>query len=147
MGYDGMIDKYIGDSIMALFGAPIYRDNHAEDALQAAMEMQGVFQVWQGTWEANYGIKPSMGIGLASGDVVVGNVGSFQKISYTAVGDTVNVASRLESMAKPGEVLISEFLYKKLGPGLLEKYSYEPLEPIQIKGKSGLYQTYRVSEV
>jgi class 3 adenylate cyclase/CheY-like chemotaxis protein len=144
MGYEGMVDKYIGDGIMCVFGTPIEDAEHRDKALLTAMEMFSIFELWQTNWESNYGIRPAMGIGLASGDVVVGNVGSFQKISYTAVGDTVNLAARLESMAQPGEVLISSDLFENLTKASREKYSFEPLEPIDIRGKSGKHQVYRL---
>lgn len=145
MGYGGMIDKYIGDGIMTLFGAPVYEPEHRENALQTAMEMQMVFELWQPRWETNFGIRPAMGVGLASGMAVVGNVGSFQKISYTAVGDIVNMAARLESLAAGGEVLIPEDFYEKLSPELREKYTYSARDPVEIKGKSGRYHIYSVT--
>lgn len=144
MGYEGMVDKYIGDGIMCLFGTPIEDPEHRDKALLTAMEMFSIFELWQTNWESNYGIRPAMGIGLASGDVVVGNVGSFQKISYTAVGDTVNLAARLEGMAQPGEVLISSDLFENLTEASREKYVFEPLEPIDIRGKRGKHQVYRL---
>ncbi|MCR9141992.1 MAG: adenylate/guanylate cyclase domain-containing protein [bacterium] len=144
MGYEGMVDKYIGDGIMCLFGTPIEDPEHRDKALLTAMEMFSIFELWQTNWESNYGIRPAMGIGLASGDVVVGNVGSFQKISYTAVGDTVNLAARLESMAKPGEVLISSDLFENLTEASRDKYIFEPLDPIDIRGKRGKHQVYRL---
>ncbi len=146
LGYNGMIDKYIGDSIMCLFGAPVERPNHREDAIDCAMEMIQVFELWQPKWESLYGFVPQIGIGIASGDVVVGNVGSFQKLSYTAVGDTVNMASRLESMAKPMEVLISEDFYARLPNDYAKKYSYKELVPTAIKGKSGLHKMISVTQ-
>jgi class 3 adenylate cyclase len=146
LGHGGMIDKYIGDAIMCLFGAPLSNPEHRDLALQAAMDMQMTFELWVKNWEKSYGISPGMGIGLASGMAVVGNVGSFQKLSYTAVGDTVNLAARLESIAKPGAVLISEDIHVNLGPELREKYLFEGLEPVALKGKSGFYKTFSVSE-
>lgn len=144
MGYEGMVDKYIGDGIMCLYGTPIYDPQHRDNALMTAMEMFSIFELWQTNWESNYGIRPAMGIGLASGDAVVGNVGSFQKISYTAIGDTVNLASRLEALAKPGEVLISSDLYENLTEESRAKYIFEPLAPIEIRGKSGVHQVYKL---
>lgn len=145
LGYGGMIDKYIGDSIMCLFGAPVSQEDHRQNALDCAMEMIQVFELWQTKWEQIYGFKPQLGIGLASGNAIVGNVGSFQKLSYTAVGDTVNMASRLESLAKPMLVYISEDLYKNLPEESKKKYKYEELEPMKIKGKEGLHKVIAVS--
>ncbi len=145
MGFGGMIDKYIGDGIMALFGAPGVDPEHAENALQAALEMQMVFELWLPKWEETFGIRPAMGVGVASGEAVVGNVGSFQKISYTAVGDTVNLASRLESLAQSGEVLIPAGLFERLNDELKKKYTYTARESVTIKGKSGTHAIYQVS--
>ncbi|WP_411821974.1 adenylate/guanylate cyclase domain-containing protein [Leptospira sp. 'Mane'] len=144
LGYGGMVDKYIGDSIMCLFGAPVFQEDHRQNALDCAVEMLQVFELWQPKWESIYGFVPQIGIGLASGGVIVGNVGSFQKLSYTAVGDTVNMASRLESMAKPMQILVSEGLYNKLPDSYATKYKYEELEPVKIKGKEGLHRILSV---
>ncbi|MDF3820638.1 adenylate/guanylate cyclase domain-containing protein [Leptospira sp. 96542] len=144
LGYGGMIDKYIGDSIMCLFGAPVFQKEHRQNALDCAVEMIQVFELWQPKWEQIYGFVPNIGIGLASGKVIVGNVGSFQKLSYTAVGDTVNMASRLESLAKPMHVYVSEGLYNNLPDEYAKKYIYEELEPVKIKGKEGFHRILSV---
>ncbi|PJZ84165.1 adenylate/guanylate cyclase domain-containing protein [Leptospira harrisiae] len=147
LGYGGMIDKYIGDSIMCLFGAPVFQEDHRQNALDCAVEMVQVFELWQPKWEQIYGFVPQIGIGLASGNAIVGNVGSFQKLSYTAVGDTVNMASRLESIAKPMEVYVSEGLYNFLPEDYANKYKYEELEPVKIKGKEGLHRILSVKPI
>jgi class 3 adenylate cyclase/DNA-binding NarL/FixJ family response regulator len=144
LGYGGMIDKYIGDSIMCLFGVPIPQADHRQNALDCAIEMLQVFQLWQPKWAEIYGFTPELGIGIASGNAIVGNVGSFQKLSYTAVGDTVNMASRLESMARPMHVYVSEGLYNHLPDDYATKYIYEELEPVKIKGKEGLHRILSV---
>jgi adenylate cyclase len=79
LGYNALIDKYIGDAIMAIFGAPLPDINHRDNAIQAAMEMQNVFDLWNQTWQKNYGINAKMGIGIASGYATLGNFGSFPK--------------------------------------------------------------------
>tara|TARA_Y100001937_G_scaffold1217_2_gene1463 strand:- start:31920 stop:33161 length:1242 start_codon:yes stop_codon:yes gene_type:complete len=144
LGYEGLIDKYIGDAIMCLFGAPVYTPEHRDNAVQAAVEMQSIFDLWSSNWEQSYGISPRMGVGVASGKVTLGNVGSFQKLSYTAIGDTVNVASRLESIAKPGQVLINTDLVEGLSPEVKAKYDFKELEPVQLKGKQGLHRVWSV---
>lgn len=147
LGYGGMIDKYIGDSIMCLFGAPVFQEDHRQNALDCAVEMIQVFELWQPKWDQIYGFTPQIGIGVASGKAIVGNVGSFQKLSYTAVGDTVNMASRLESMAKPMQVYVSEGLYNHLPEDYAKKYRYEELEPVKIKGKEGLHRILSVKPI
>ncbi|MBI3396127.1 MAG: adenylate/guanylate cyclase domain-containing response regulator [Spirochaetia bacterium] len=145
MGNNGMVDKYIGDAIMCLFGTPVKVPNHCEDAVQTAVEMQDVFELWVTNWQKNYGITPAMGIGVATGQAVVGNIGSFQKLSFTAVGDSVNVAARLQGLAGPGEIVISASVYNNLSQEFIKRYDFEALEPVPIKGKTGLHQVYWVT--
>lgn len=100
MKYRGMIDKYIGDSIMALFGAPVYFDDHALMAVRCAKEMMERIK--------SFNSEIEMGIGIATGNVTVGLFGSENKKEYTAFGMAVNIAARLQKLAKAGEILISE---------------------------------------
>lgn len=146
LGYEALIDKYIGDAIMAIFGAPIARADHRQNALQAAMEMQSVFDLWRVNWEKNYGISPYIGVGIAAGYATLGNFGSFQKLSYTAIGDTVNTAARLESIAKPGEVLINDNLHDGLPQDIHDRFAYEPMPPITLKGKTQPVNVWKVRE-
>lgn len=144
LGYNALIDKYIGDSIMALFGVPLPDENHRDNALQAAMEMQNVFELWNQTWKKNYGIDAKMGIGVASGIAIVGNFGSFQKISYTAIGDTVNIASRLESISGHGEVLINEDILLHLSENTKNKFQFIEIPSVELKGKTVQIKAYKV---
>ncbi len=100
----GTVDKFIGDAVMAVFGAPVRTPDHARQALRAALEMEriaGKFQEWMDARFPDRDLpKFRIGIGLHSGQAVVGNIGSNQRIEYTAVGDTVNIASRMESASK-----------------------------------------------
>jgi class 3 adenylate cyclase/DNA-binding response OmpR family regulator len=146
LGYEALIDKYIGDAIMAVFGAPIGRPDHRDNAMQAAMEMQSVFELWRGNWEKNYGISPHIGIGIASGPATLGNFGSFQKLSYTAIGDTVNTAARLESVAGPGEVAVNHNLYEGLDPAVRDRYVFIEQPPVTLKGKSVPVRVWKVKE-
>ena len=101
MANGGTLISYIGDGIMALFGAPIDQDDHADRALAAAREMTGVRLDRVNAWLAERGLEPfGIGIGINSGPVMAGNVGSEQRLEYTAIGDTCNTAARLESMTK-----------------------------------------------
>lgn len=146
LGYEALIDKYIGDAIMAVFGAPIARPDHRDNAIQAAMEMQSVFDLWRGNWEKNYGISPHIGIGIASGPATLGNFGSFQKLSYTAIGDTVNTAARLESVAGPGEVAINHNLYEGMDASIRDRYVFDEQPPVTLKGKSVPVRVWKVRE-
>ena len=101
MSNGGTLISYIGDGIMALFGAPIEQDDHADRAIAAAREMTGVRLDRVNSWLVERGHEPfGMGIGMNSGPVMAGNVGSEQRLEYTAIGDTCNTAARLEGMTK-----------------------------------------------
>ena len=105
---EGTVDKFIGDCIMALFGAPLASAHSADDALKAAIEMQRA-AMCMNTSRIELGLKElHLGIGLHTGSAVVGNIGSAERVQYTAIGDTVNVASRLVSRAAPDQIIVSE---------------------------------------
>lgn len=111
LGHDAIVDKLMGDAVMAVFGAPIIREDHARQAVQAAMAIQErASQVFPADWEG-----ACVRIGVNSGAAFVGRIGSDDIKDYTAVGDVVNVAQRLQSEASPGETLISESVYEQLG--------------------------------
>lgn len=114
--YRGTFDKYIGDELMAFFGAPVASEDDTYNALCMALEMQQVFECLkvEQTQPSLAGL--SLGMGLHSGEAAVGNVGSERVMSYTVIGDTVNIAHRLEETALPGQVLISEATYRLAEP-------------------------------
>jgi adenylate cyclase len=97
---NGTIDKYIGDAVMAFWGAPLDQPDHAALAAQAATRMMQALRANRARWKAEYGIDVAIGIGINSGSVSVGNMGSKSKFNYTVIGDHVNLASRLEGMTK-----------------------------------------------
>lgn len=111
--YDGMVDKIVGDGLMALFGAPIGHENNAELALRAALDMQSGLESLNRTLQHQIGQNLQMHIGLHSGTVIVGSVGSNMLMDYTAIGDTVNLAHRLEEVAEPDTILASESVYRQ----------------------------------
>jgi adenylate cyclase len=109
--HGGVLTTYMGDGIMALFGAPIEYPDHADRAMAAALEMLDVRLPRFNAWLAEQGIEPfRIGVGINSGPVIVGNVGSEQRLEFTAIGDATNTASRLESMTKgtPYSIFISD---------------------------------------
>lgn len=104
-GFGGTIDKFIGDSVMAIFGAPVPSEGHALRALSAAMKMQQAHARWVADRTRDGLPAPPMGVGLASGEVVVGNVGTKVRAEYTVLGHAVNLAARLCGAAQGGEIL------------------------------------------
>ena len=110
MDHRGMVDKYIGDAVMGVFGVPAYADDHALRALQSAIDMRNRLN------KLNVGLKDrglpelSIGIGLHTGELLIGAIGSTRRLDYTVIGDTVNVASRIEGMTRsyPVEILMSD---------------------------------------
>jgi len=130
--YDGHIDKYIGDAIMATFGAPIAHDNDPERAILAALEMQDEVRRVAARLHKRTGVLLQMRVGINSGEVIAGHVGSEAKAEYTVMGDTVNTASRLEHAAPVGGVLVSESTYE----ATRALFNWRVPEPITVKGKS-----------
>ena len=136
--YGGMVDKYIGDAMMAIFNAPLDLDKHEEKALLCALEIQNNMKILN--QELNIqGISPiQIGIGINTGYAVVGNMGSDTRFDYTAIGDAVNVAARLESGTKAANI---DLLIGETTENALE-FDLIPLEPIEAKGKKEKLQVY-----
>lgn len=131
----GIIDKYIGDAIMALYGSPIASDMHADNVVKSALEMRSAIDSLKPQWEAATGLEFNARIGINSGAVVVGNIGSDKTLQYTAIGDNVNLASRLEGVNKyyGTNIIISEYTYNLLKNK--EQYILRELDFIKVKGK------------
>ena len=138
----GWVDKYTGDNIMALFGAPVELENHARQALSAAVRVQKTFRILKREWQSIFGTDLGLGIGIATGEAIIGNIGSFQKISYTAIGDTVNVAARLESVRRHGNILFNDTCFAQLGPGSVDHYDAQFYQELTVKGKTDPLNTY-----
>lgn len=142
--YHGRVNKYIGDAILAVFEeAPKYADYMDQDkAILAALDMQVQFQLLYKKWKEKINplLKIGLGIGLSKGQFVVGNIGSENRMEYTVIGDTVNLANRLCSIAKNGEIIISDDIYKTMENLLV----VDVLAPVEIKGKTGKYNIYSV---
>lgn len=134
--YEGYVDKYIGDAIMALFGAPIAHENDAERAVLAALDMLKVTARRSDDSDHLLSIR----VGLNQGEVVAAHVGSESRQQYTVMGDTVNVASRLEGEAAPDTVLVSQSVYERIG----SRFETEAVDPVTVKGKSEPLRAYRV---
>jgi predicted ATPase/class 3 adenylate cyclase len=112
--YEGFVDKFTGDGIMALFGAPISHENNAERAVRAALDMQNDLTQLNQDLKKRLGTDIQARIGLHSGSVIVGGIGSNMLMNYTAIGDTVNLARRIEEAAPSGAILISEAVYRQV---------------------------------
>src|SRR5262249_52182208 len=128
--YEGTVNRVMGDGIMALFGAPIAHEDHAVRACYAALKMQEAVRRYSDEVQRNSGVEVTIRVGLNSGEIVVCGVGNDLHIDYTVVGQTVNLAARLEQMAKPGCVLTTGETYQ-----LAEGYiAMTPLGPMPVKG-------------
>lgn len=115
--HGGTVDKFIGDCVMAIWGAPTAQPDHAARALEAAEEIISWLEVGNASWEEKYGVSVRIAIGINSGEAVVGNVGSESRMEYTAIGTTVNLAARLEAIARPQQILISMATAQAAGEG------------------------------
>jgi adenylate cyclase len=138
--YEGTLDKFMGDAIMAIYGAPIDMPDHAERAVLAAVEMSVKMKELQNKWRAEGKREVNIGIGINTGEVVVGNIGSMERMEYTAIGDNVNLTQRLESVAEKGQILISSATYEKVK----HKVRATMLDPIKVKGKTDKVIAYSV---
>jgi adenylate cyclase len=138
--HEGTLDKFIGDEIMAVWGAPVAQPDHAVQAVLTAWEMQKDLDALNAERAAKGLFSIKVGVGLCSGEVIAGYMGSTKKMEYTVIGDTVNVAARLCSLAGPMDVIIAESTYA-LTHAFIQT---EPLKPIQVKGKSEPMKTFRV---
>ena len=142
--FNGSVDKFIGDGIMAVFGAPVVNPNHAVEATLSAVEMKNQIESLRETFEKDFGIKDfNIRIGINTGMAIYGNVGSPQRMDFTVIGDSVNIASRMEKSAPPGGILISKNTYDKVKDYINAK----EWEPISVKGKKGLIKVYEIIEL
>jgi adenylate cyclase len=116
---DGVVDKFIGDEIMAVFGAPVTQADHAHRAVSAAVRMRDGMAEMNATRVARGDAPLGLGIGIASGVAVAGNMGSSDRLNYTVLGETVNLAARLTDQAEAGEILVSGQTVEKAGAGVV----------------------------
>src|SRR3954471_3975447 len=126
--YGGTVDKYIGDNVMATFGAPVAHEDDAERAVRAALGMQEAMVEINEDLGRRHGVSFALRVGVNSGEVVAGAIGG----GYTVIGDAVNVAARLQSAAQPGRVMVGERTQRATADAI----EYTELEPLILKGKS-----------
>jgi adenylate cyclase len=138
--HGGTLDKFIGDAIMALWGAPIPHEDDADRAVSAAMGMQRSLTALNEKWKSEGRPTIGVGIGINYGEAFAGNIGSHLRLEYTVIGDAVNVASRLCSNANGGEILISDPLYQVLK----RKPDVEAMEPLSVKNRAQPVKVWKV---
>lgn len=143
--HHGILDKYLGDGFLAIFGS-LTDDPYQEDhALQAAIAMRHIISRLSLMWKSRFGIDLSVGIGINSGNAIVGNIGAQTHMEYTAIGDTVNLASRIESATKrlAQDILVSEYTYISASRN---QFQFTPLGEIAVKGRMDKVKVYAVNE-
>lgn len=138
--YGGAVDKFIGDAMMALFGAPTSYGNDSERAVRAALEMQAAMRELNQELVGKLGQPLQIRIGITSGDVIAGTVGVETQWSYTVMGSTVNTASRLQSAAGPGRILVNEDIYQQTHT----LFQYQALPPMTLKGVGDAVPVFEV---
>ncbi|MCM8769131.1 MAG: adenylate/guanylate cyclase domain-containing protein [Candidatus Omnitrophica bacterium] len=132
--HGGTLDKFIGDAVMAIYGAPIDQIDHAQQAVLSAVEMINKLK------EEKDQLQVRIGIGIHTGPAVVGNIGSLRRMDYTAIGDAVNLAARIQDLAPAGEIFISEDTYTRVK----EIVNCQLIGTVQVKGRKEAVRVYRV---
>jgi class 3 adenylate cyclase len=135
--YEGTINQFLGDGFMTLFGAPIAHEDHARRAVLSAFTLQRALQ--EADLGKPYGVECTVRMGLNSGLVVVGSIGDNLRMDYSAIGDTTNLAARLQGIAAPGDILVSESTSRLVGGYVRVK----PLPPVEVKGKAEPVTPYK----
>jgi len=143
--HKGSLDKYIGDAVMAVFGAPVADPQHARGACRAALDMVGALQALDGEWR-RIGLpqlRVDIGIGISTGPMIVGNMGSVDRFNYTVTGDAVNLASRIESLNKAygTSILVSEYTYEQAKADLPNA---REIDRVQVRGREQHVRLYEL---
>lgn len=139
--YHGTLDKFVGDEIIGLFGAPIALDDAPFKGVSCAVAMLEALEEFNRTRAAEGLAAIEIGIGINTGNVITGAIGSTRALQYTAIGDAMNVASRLVNVAQRGQIIISEDTYRHC----VGRINAQPLQPVQVKGKKDALRIYRVT--
>jgi adenylate cyclase len=140
--HGGTLDKFIGDAVMAFFGAPLPQVDHARRAVRSAYELLTALEKWNSEREAAGDDRIDVRVAVNSGPVVVGDIGSASRVDYTVLGNSVNVAARLEEhVAKPGMVVLGETTRAAIG----DAFPTEPLGSVQLKGLRRKIDIYRLA--
>jgi class 3 adenylate cyclase/tetratricopeptide (TPR) repeat protein len=140
--YEGYVDKFLGDAVMAVFGAPVAHEDDPERALRSALDMRERLERFNRLHIDRLGRPLALHVGVNTGTVVAGSVGSDLRMAYTVMGDTVNTASRLEGAALPGQILVSRDTYRLARAA----FTFLALEPIRVKGKRDMLDVYELHQ-
>ncbi len=138
--HGGTVDKFIGDCVMAIWGAPTPQADHARRAVAAAEEILSWLELGNDRWREDFGVNVQLAIGVNSGPAIVGNIGSEVRMEYTAIGDTVNVAARLESIARPQQILITGETAARVG----DAFALVPLGSRSLSGREAEIELFEV---
>ena len=138
---DGTVMQFVGDCVFAVFGAPVPQHDHADRALAAARSMQEAQSELNHAWVSQGLPRFDLGIGISTGKVAAALIGSDERFEYSLVGDTVNLAQRLQQWASGGEIVLSDATFQ----GLTTLVETEPLTPAQVKGREGLVHAHRLT--
>ncbi|HEU0291181.1 MAG TPA: AAA family ATPase [Anaerolineales bacterium] len=138
--YEGLVPRLMGDAILAFFGAPITHEDDPQRAVLAGLEIQQGIKTYVEEIRRKYGLEFGLRVGINTGLVVVGEIGSDLRMEYTAIGDAINLAARMEQTAAVGTIQISEETYKLVAPF----FELEVLGEVEVKGKTAPVKTYRV---
>ena len=138
--HEGTLDKFIGDSVMAVFGSPFSSSNDAGNAVLAAQEMQRAMAHWHTERNAHGLSTFEIGIGINSGEVIAGNIGAPEKMDFTVIGDTVNLTSRLQGIAASGEIIVGEPTYTIVK----DQFRFEAVGEVELKNSARPMRCYRL---
>ncbi len=132
--YQGTLDKFMGNAVMAVFNAPLPQADHALRAVRAAADLQGALFKLQ-----TPGVRLPCSVGICTGDAIVGNIGAAEIVNYTAIGDVVNLAQRVEADAEDGQIVFNDTTYRRVS----DFVECEPLGPRTVRGRSGIVDLFR----
>ncbi len=140
----GTIDKFLGDGIIGVFGTPIVHEDDVQRSLVAAVDLQRAFAELRRAWRTELDLDIGMGIGMGYGSAIIGNIGSAQRQDYTLIGDVVNTANRLGSLARPGQILVSHRLVDALARDWRAPWSLRAIDRVALKGKQEPHLIYEI---
>ncbi len=141
--YEGTIDKFIGDAVMVEFNAPMPVPEHELKAVKSAVEIQQELRGLSEEVEREYNVKLNVSIGINTGEVIIGNIGALTRVEFAAIGDNVNTASRLQSFAAAGQIVLSQTTYE----AVKDKTNCRPLGPVKVKGRAQPLEVYEVTGI